>query len=169
MWDGLSNEQDCAICYEPFDGSEIITPCAHLYCKGCVSVLFTEPMRCEAALTDEQIQLGCRSCPMCRELIWPGKVFRSAAIFSPPVDEKPDVEDEMDVKFDKGKKRAVSGGWCCLTSQTPTGDEERDCKKPNVGKGKGKGKAVDEPIEVDGAAGTEPSAILPSTKMRHLL
>lgn len=111
---GYAEWQECSICYEPFDGTEIITPCPHIYCKGCISSLFTEPMRNGSVLTDEQIQLGCRSCPMCRVAIWPGKVFRAAALFEPPQDEKPEV-DEAEESDDtpgpserKGKKRAVS-------------------------------------------------------------
>lgn len=75
--------------------------------------LFTEPMRNGSVLSDDQIQLGCRTCPMCREVIWPGKVFRAAAIFQPPKDEKPEIEEaEEDLAAEgsdrKGKKRSVS-------------------------------------------------------------
>lgn len=113
-----ANIQECSICYEPFDGTEVITPCGHLYCKTCIENFFIQPVRDATQLSDEQVQAGCRSCPMCRAVLQPGQVFRSKAIFRPkdPTPEaEEDAEEEEDLKPTvaegsdrKGKKRMVS-------------------------------------------------------------
>ena len=76
-----------------------------------MQLLFSQPVRDGAEMQDEQVQRGCRPCPMCRAVLEPGKVFRAAAIFKPPQDEKPDIEEEEEEEEQvdrKGKKRAVS-------------------------------------------------------------
>lgn len=128
---GPADKQECSICYEPFDGSELITPCQHIYCKTCLSNLFAQVPRDATALNDEQAAKGCRLCPLCRAVIEPGRVFRTQALFQPPsanpeeadevaddllqVDAKPNVQTDR-----KGKKRAVSGPPAGLTKGTWT-------------------------------------------------
>lgn len=112
-----ADSQECSICYEPFDGTEVITPCGHLFCKTCIENFFVQPVRDATQLSDEQVQAGCRSCPMCRSVLQPGQVFRSIAIFRPK-DPTPEAEEEVeeeDLKPEvaegsdrKGKKRMVS-------------------------------------------------------------
>lgn len=116
----IAKAQECSICYEPFDGTEVITPCGHLYCKTCISNFFIQPIRDATQLSDDQVQAGCRSCPMCRAVLNPGQVFRSLALYRPKAptpeaeDDDDDEEEQGDVKPEigeasrgKGKKRVV--------------------------------------------------------------
>lgn len=114
--------KECSICYEPFDGTEVITPCSHLFCQACISNFFIQPVRDDTQLSDDEVQAGCRSCPMCRTTLKPGQFFRSVALYHPKeptpeaedededdIDEKPDVKPSLAEGSDrKGKKRMVS-------------------------------------------------------------
>lgn len=111
--DGDDIDVECSICYEPFVNNEFITACNHLYCRTCLDNLFVQPARDGSQLSDEEAQRGCRSCPLCRNLIEPGRVFRAKAIWQPPSDEKPEVEEAEEVEAgpseaSRSKKRAVS-------------------------------------------------------------
>ncbi|WOO76591.1 putative ATP-dependent helicase [Vanrija pseudolonga] len=160
--DGQPQDLECSICYEPFDGKEVISSCGHMYCPSCITGLYEQPLRDAAGLTDEQAERGSRNCPMCREVLEKGRFFRACAIYNPPPPEKDEAEEEEeeDVKpadrkpvdrKGKGKKRA---------SDTKDFFE----KKPKLEKGKGKAEDVDsdqdELIE---------EVITPSTKMVKLL
>lgn len=107
-------DMECSICYEPFANNEFITSCKHLFCRTCLDNLFVQPARDASLLSDEESQRGCRACPMCRTMIEPGRVFRAKALWHPPVDEKPEIEEaeedqaESSTARSKGKKRAVS-------------------------------------------------------------
>jgi len=110
-------DMECSICYEPFDGTELVTSCKHLYCKPCLETLFTQPIRDATTLTEEQAAQGSRVCPMCRSIVSKGHIFRASAIFQPPKeadiskveeDLKPDIKPGSSLDR-KGKKRAAPG------------------------------------------------------------
>lgn len=105
----------------------MITKCCHIYCKGCVDSLFGQPLRDATSLSDEEAQRGCRVCPLCRAVLERGEIFRVSAIFTPPQDKRPSIDDDVDDASDsedvatdrkgkgkakppqdKGRKRAVS-------------------------------------------------------------
>ncbi|KAL1413654.1 hypothetical protein Q8F55_001432 [Vanrija albida] len=158
--EGEPQDLECSICYEPFDGSEVISSCGHLYCPSCISSLYEQPLRDATGLTDDQAERGCRNCPMCREVLEKGRFFRVAAIYKPPppeADEAEEEEEEEDIKpanrkavDRKGKKRA---------SDTKDFFE----KKPRF-----KGKALDAGSD-DDELEKEEERITPSTKMVKLL
>lgn len=172
---------DCSICYEPFVNNELITACGHSYCRTCLDNLFVQPARDGSLLSDEEAQRGCRSCPMCRALIEPGRVFRAKALWQPPSDEQPEAEEATEEdngagssKIDrKGKKRAVSSRGRSTADAQASVDLDFFEKKPRLddGKGKGKEKAINVDVDSDGEdekAGPE-AAFTPSTKMRRIL
>ncbi|KLT46105.1 hypothetical protein CC85DRAFT_310121 [Cutaneotrichosporon oleaginosum] len=178
--DDTNQDVDCSICYEPFDGTEVITPCGHLYCRACISNYFISPVRDASDLTDEDVNAGCRSCPMCRSKLQPGHVFRCVAFFRPQV-APPMAEEENDVIEDikpdvkpsiegdrKGKKRANAaeaffGG---LKTDLTNEDEKPDPKRKR-GDSKGKGRATS--VDDDSDADFLEEQIPPSTKMRRTL
>ncbi len=157
-----------------------------MYCRACISNYFISPIRDASDLTDEDVNNGCRSCPMCRAKLKPGQVFRCAAIFrpnSPPEAEEDNDNDndDADIKPDvkpkvggdaKGKKRARSaaesffGGLKKTDSDDDDDDEKPDQKRKRVDKGKGRAVSVDD--DDDDVEAIE-EQIPPSTKMRHTL
>ncbi|BEJ17347.1 hypothetical protein CspHIS471_0607480 [Cutaneotrichosporon sp. HIS471] len=176
-------ELECCICMEPLDGSEVITPCSHLYCRACISNYFIQPVRDATGLTDEDVDAGCRSCPMCRSRLKPGQVFRCAAIFRPTVatpEVDDDDDDDVDIKPDvkpniaadrKGKKRARSAAESFFGSlkqdQGEPEEDEQPERKRTRGNRKGKSRAtsVDDDDDVEEIEAQVP----PSTKLRRTL
>lgn len=173
--DGQPQDLECSICYEPFDGKEVISSCAHMFCPSCITSLYEQPLRDAAGLTDDEAERGCRNCPMCREVLEKGRFFRACAIYKPPPPEEDEAEEEEeeDIKpadrkpvdrKGKGKKRAVSGTTCGPSDDSKSDTKDFFEKKPKLEKGKGKVMDVDsdqdELIE---------EVITPSTKMVKLL
>lgn len=155
-----------------------------MYCRACISNYFIQPIRDALSLTDEEVNAGCRSCPMCRKTLHAGQVFRCAAIFRPQASTTPDVEDDDgDIKPDakpdigsdrKGKKRARSTAESFFGSLKPDEDEGEDeqpgNKRKRTDNGKGKARATASDDDSDGDDVEEIAEnIPPSTKMRHLL
>lgn len=123
-------------------------------------------------MTDEEVQRGCRICPMCRGVLESGHAFRTAALFQPEVDapeaiDDDEDEDDNDIKpmvdrkgkgraDGKGKKRGVPSGADFFKKKRKLEDGEAE-------------EAEGEVDELDLDAIEEENQIPPSSKMRHLL
>lgn len=188
-----AGDGECSICYEQYS-DERITPCCHSFCAECLENIFNSAQG-NADLSDDDVQVGRRKCPLCRSVIDKAKIFRASAFMPVGNDNEDDedddwgsqaeeVEDEVvdicakleELNDDdmsekkKGKRKAVSQKDHPWSPSGSDGQLQVDSSLSKKKKRKFKGKDVegaeDKLQDVNDEVSIED--VLPSTKMKKL-
>ncbi|KAG8848478.1 hypothetical protein FRB91_010772 [Serendipita sp. 411] len=139
--DNATVEDNCSICFEPFNGDTVVTaPCAHSFCRVCIEAHITRP-RDEA---DNKYHDHERDCPLCRQTISLNLLFNRRPFeptdaeldinrsndhvdsFSWEVDESGQGRYKARMQKKKAKKPVVDN-YSDLDDFIVDDDEEEDC------------------------------------------
>ncbi|WWC61348.1 uncharacterized protein I303_103929 [Kwoniella dejecticola CBS 10117] len=163
----VSREEECPICSDVLT-DERITPCCHSFCAPCLEDVFNNVAN---HIDMRDIDDGKRSCPLCRDPIERGKVFRADAFIEhDKEDEESDmaeedgIEDDIEAKLEPGQEYEEGDE---KGKRKANGDVKPKILSKKVKKSEDDQGGAEDPL-ADVADELAIEDVLPSTKMKKL-
>ncbi|OCH87359.1 hypothetical protein OBBRIDRAFT_796288 [Obba rivulosa] len=83
--DATIEDEECPICFDTYTDA-VVTPCAHVFCRGCILNVFNTEHGDDGANGEQRYKPDERPCPNCRAVIYTHKLFARRAF--EPADEE---------------------------------------------------------------------------------